>query len=270
LLQRDLRKAVFVKFGWHMISKGSGANAMMANITRDASHASHGTIEQKYVFVNPLKGFLQDWLDHCCVRDSNFYIGTVSSIYFDTPGMDLYYEKRNSDYLKLKIRLRWYADIQKCARDEPVKCYLEVKSKKGVIREKQRVNVSVPARVLSGDPFSDEQILNLPYQAYEWIGCRPAMLVPTMLIRYERRRFIDPESSSRISLDTDISCPQANARYISGFPPVHLGTGVLEVKGRHHALPYSFMPIQHHLTKEAFSKYARCCEHLMQSSEGLS
>ncbi|MHC4706353.1 MAG: VTC domain-containing protein [Planctomycetota bacterium] len=224
-----------------------------------------GSIEQKFVFVNQEKGLILDWLEYCYIRDPNFPFGPISSVYYDTPSLYFYQEKRNSDYLKAKIRLRWYANLQASDPDFPVKCYLEAKRKYGAIRRKERVELLISSgRLATHDLFSDEEILDLSSRVYELGVFPPGTLVPILLIQYNRYRFIDPRSGSRIALDTDIQCMCANPQYFAGLPPISLGMGVLEIKGKHRKILNTLHPISDHLTKEAFSKYARCCEHLTQ------
>jgi hypothetical protein len=78
---------------------------------------------------------------------------------------------------------------------------------------------------------------------------------------------MDSQGGSRIALDTDIRCNRVNAVYFPFLPPVNLGMGVLEIKGNQTELPGSLDPIQTHLTKSAFSKYAQCLEHLANPLE---
>jgi hypothetical protein len=227
-------------------------------MTEDLFHS----FEQKYIFMGQQKEMILDWLEYCYVRDPVFDFGTISSIYYDTPALSSYYEKRNSDYLKSKVRLRWYEDLQTSDPDVDVTCYLEVKRKYGTVRQKERMEVVIPLKKLLDDPFSDRDILNLPYRIHELRCFPPGILVPTLLIQYDRYRFIDSQGRSRVALDTDICCNRVNEVYFPLVPPVHLGMGVLEVKGNQNELPDSLNPIQAQLTKSAFSKYAQCFEHL--------
>jgi hypothetical protein len=220
-------------------------------------------IEQKYIFVAQEQDGVLEWLSHCLVPDSQFYCGSIFSIYYDTPDLDLYYEKRNSDYLKAKVRLRWYSDSSRSTPEDKVTCYLELKRKYGVLRQKNRIAFSLNSRTLTDDPFSEEQIATAPLRIHELLYSPPGMLVPILLIQYKRYRFVDPQTGSRIALDSDIQCAHVNSRYIVGFPPVHLDVGVLEIKGAQRHLLSPLKGISSYLTRETFSKYARCCEHLM-------
>ena len=84
-------------------------------------------------------------------------------------------------------------------------------------------------------------------------------------MQYERRRYIDVENSSRLGFDTDITCPLVNDRVLAtNAAPVTLPLGVLEVKSRSRYMPHVLRPMADDLRKDAFSKYARCCEALVQ------
>lgn len=227
------------------------------------NNSRYGDIEQKYIFVEQEREALLERLSHCLIPDSKFFVGSVFSIYYDTPNLDLYYQKRHSDYIKSKIRLRWYSEFSECTPDREVKCYLELKKKYGVFRQKTRIELFFDLARLTDDPFSDEEITKAPLRIHELAYAPPGILVPIILIQYKRYRFVDPQTDSRIALDWDIRCTHVNSRYILGFSPVHLDVGVLEIKGAHRHLLPTLSRISSYLTKEAFSKYARCCEHLM-------
>ncbi len=221
-------------------------------------------IEQKFVFVNPQKDMILEWVEHACARDANYHIGTISSIYYDTPGLDHYFEKRHSDYVKSKIRLRWYDDVEGDGDSFDVPCFVEMKRKHGVSRQKERNQMLIASHRLRDNPFDDEEILEIPNQVFELDYVPPGLLVPMLLIQYDRYRYVDPESGSRIAVDSNIRCTRVNPAYVAGVPPVHLDLGVLEVKGPDRGLPLVLMPMAPYLTLEAFSKYAQCYEHLMQ------
>ncbi len=221
------------------------------------------SIEQKYIFIGQQKQMILDWLDHTCIRDPSYYEGTISSIYYDTPKMDLYLEKQNSDYLKSKARLRWYGNIRADDPEEQIRCYLEVKKKIGASRNKNRAEMTISSTKLTKDPFSEDDILKLPSKVYELNYFPHGILVPMLIIKYYRYRFVDVQSNSRISVDTNIRCTSANSKYLPFPTPVYLGMGVLEIKGKQRRLPSSCTKIKKYLNKEAFSKYAQCYERLM-------
>ena len=224
--------------------------------------------EQKFVFVERHKPLLQEWLGASVSADPAYPGGMVTSLYFDTPGFDLYREKRNGDYLKSKLRLRWYVDERKGDADGEIPCFLEIKRKVGSVRRKARLELSVPARCLRDRMFLDGTIERLSERAYELggahaVGSSLSSLMPVAVIRYDRLRFVEHASASRIALDTNIRCERMNPMLLCGQPPVHLSAGVLEVKGPGDTLPQSLRPVGRLLRKDSFSKYAACLARLV-------
>ena len=221
------------------------------------------TIEAKYVFALADQARVLAWLDSFCVPDRNFERGRVHSLYYDSYGLDLYDEKRNSDYVKTKVRLRWYTLTAKDR--EPgakISCFLEVKRKYGTVRDKQRVALEVDADDLLGDPFGSETLRNLPTQAFGLTQIQPFFLIPAAIVQYSRGRYVEPETGARVSIDTDIRCPASNLDLFPEPVEVALPVGVLEIKGAMGVFPRSLRPIQDTLHKEAFSKYGLVIEAL--------
>lgn len=226
---------------------------------------SESCIEQKYVFDTANKDLLLEWLEFHLVRDPAFYFGPVVSLYYDTRSLSFYGQVCDGDFIKTKVRLRWY-QTHFPPEQQSVTCYLEVKRKFGVRRQKQRQQLALETRFLSGDLFSHPVILEAPNGMPEARALGRGILVPVLIVQYERFRFIDPGSGSRIALDTGIACSQTNSAYLTGAPPVTLGCDVLEVKGVLYALPDCLRPISRHLRKQSFSKYATCCASLIEPS----
>lgn len=224
-------------------------------------------IEQKYLFHAARKHLLLDWLEFHAVRDPEFYFSPVLSLYYDTPGLRFYREVCDGDYLKTKVRLRWYQKAL-AGQQHGLDCYLEIKRKSGARRYKSRQHLTLEPRCLTGDIFSQREIMAAPEALPEVRPAARGVLVPILIVEYERYRFIEPRSGARIALDVGIHCSRANPAYLTGAPPVHLSTGVLEVKGALDALPGCLRPMQRHLRKQSFSKYARCCGLLIDPLEG--
>jgi hypothetical protein len=233
------------------------------------AHDAAPHLEYKYLFPAGYEAPVLEWLEHACLSDPVYDHGIVYSIYYDTPGLFHYQESGDGDFLKSKVRLRWYADSgspvpETAASATSVKCFLEAKKKFGSVREKRRLELFLPTETLDSDPFSQAAILDLPLRAFE-LGYLPSgILVPVLLVRYRRRRFVDPETHVRIAVDTEICCPAANESLLPGLPPVHLGLGVVETKGPRRGWPATLRPLQGLLTRSPFSKYARCLEELQQ------
>ncbi|HEY7450198.1 MAG TPA: VTC domain-containing protein [Vicinamibacterales bacterium] len=225
------------------------------------------SVEQKYVFGGMYADLLTSWLSANCDLDPEFPLGTVFSLYYDTPTLALCEEKRNSDYLKSKVRLRWYDAFDQMPSGEAsdlVQCFFEVKSKIGSLRSKNRVALSMPRRHLLEDPFRRDEIIELPRRSGLDIADLPSALLPMLLVQYERARFVDTATGCRIALDTRIRAVAAHPHYVPARCPNQLSVGVLEVKGPERDFPESLGPLSGYVTKAAFSKYATCWEQILQ------
>lgn len=244
------------------VTHADGADSARDRRAAGAASAQEKTIEQKYAFPMCIEYKLRHWLDTFLRPDAEYDRGLVTSIYFDSPTLDLYEEKRNSDYLKTKVRLRWYGPVTR-SQPQPVSCFLEVKRKFGAVRDKQRIPVTMSPAALVVDPFSHPDILALPRFLDEHGLNTGHELMPLLVVSYERRRYVDPETDARIAFDTHIGCPRARALPISAGM-VTLPVGVLEVKSRYRQLPPVLRGVGQNLRKEAFSKYALCYEALTQ------
>lgn len=213
-------------------------------------------IERKYVFAAGLAVPLLAWLDHACETDRAYPGSTVSSIYWDTPDLARLREKRDGDYRKTKLRLRWYDGA--VAPGGHVPCWLEIKQRLGQVGRKTRLPLSLPMEALE-DP-AHPQVAGLCGLAVEMGFHEAGVHVPMALIRYERRRYRDASCGARISVDTAIRCPWINDRHLPARLPVSLATGVLEIKTHPDPPPVTRIlgPLLGDLACRPFSKYAAC------------
>jgi hypothetical protein len=224
-------------------------------------------IEQKYLFPAGYEEVLRSWLEHACVPDPLYPSDTVSSIYFDTPELSHYHESRNGEFLRSKVRLRWYADPEdanlRTNPDGEVRCFLEVKAKQGALSGKTRREVWIPLQDFC-DPFSAGRILELAAAVCELGYHPPGLLLPLLMVRYRRLRYLDIAGDGAIALDTDIRCTGVNQAVIQGSAPVQLSVGVLEAKRMSRQIPKVLEPITGYLRKSPFTKYGIALESLMQ------
>ena len=65
--------------------------------------------ELKFTVPPQSTAAIEAWLNASCCPDDAHPTNTVSSIYYDTPDWRHLREKANGDYLKSKLRLRWYS-----------------------------------------------------------------------------------------------------------------------------------------------------------------
>jgi len=194
-------------------------------------------LERELKFVLPAsQGLLaRSLLQSVCRPDVEYPAATLSTIYFDTPDLRFLGEKIDSDYLKTKVRLRWYAPIG--GRDDQARAFLEIKSRVGDRRQKVRVRTPLTAGTLHDLPFDRAEFRDVLEFARPLGIPLPARLLPVVLIRYDRYRFVEPMSSSRISIDMNIEAPRGYHRLVRDAAPVTLPYAVLEVKGDGADLP---------------------------------
>ncbi len=219
--------------------------------------------ETKYVFHNSFAPFIIQWLKYRCRPDPIFPSNTVSSIYYDTMDWRLLREKINSDYLKTKVRIRWYTNIH---TEEPGdESYLEAKYKVGARRKKIRKKINISGRWLSHIDLDNQELLTLPIQLLLEDVKIPSQLFPAFQISYERRRFIEPITGARLCLDYNIRTPCVSMRMLHRINPFPLKSAVFELKGGITQLPDAL----HQLTdlgcrKQSFSKYRKKKKNIMR------
>ena len=115
--------------------------------------------ELKFTFPPQSTAAIEAWLNASCRPDDAHPTNTVSSIYYDTPDWRHLREKANGDYLKSKLRVRWYSreSSQSEGKISDLRCaYAELKRKIGSQRKKQRIDVDFDADWL------EETALNSP------------------------------------------------------------------------------------------------------------
>lgn len=221
--------------------------------------------ENKYVVEEYLAAKLKAWLSLRCIPDQNYPAGIISSIYFDTRSFSLLREKINSDYLKAKVRLRWYSDPYSGQQED--QCFLEVKNRIGSKRIKLRFRQEFSSDLLSASRFETTGLLQINQILKENGVFLVDDLLPVIRIQYLRHRFHEPTTSARISLDTDIRVTGTNIQMLPGGCTTCLGTAVFEHKGQNSQLPATL----HQLTafglrKASFSKYSACYNHLKRNA----
>lgn len=119
---------------------------------------------------------------------------SVNNIYFDTLGINDYYDNVNGEQRRSKVRIRWYGDlfgnIQK-----PV---LEYKIKTGLLGKKLSYQLQ---SFLIDSNFSKSQIIHaistLPLNIKDQI----LSLKPTLLNSYKRTYFLSADKNFRATID---------------------------------------------------------------------
>jgi hypothetical protein len=185
----------------------------------------------------------------------------VVTVYYDTPGFRSLDEKINSDYLKTKIRVRWYERLDGTDPDEAV--FVECKYRVGATRHKVRVRLKEQATVVSRwalDRADWHRLLQpLRLQGVD----APPDVEPTLRLAYVRERFVDPVTAARLTLDTDIEVQAVNPLRLRPGLAGRLPGAVVEYKGSSAELP----PHLHVLArvgsrKTSYSKYFAAYAHV--------
>lgn len=216
------------------------------------------TIEKKYCFDNRLHRSVLTLASRLLKEDSDFPDSTVTSIYFDTDDDMLLGQKVNSEYLKTKIRLRWY-DRTPESSDDNATVYLEKKTKRGILRDKSR-------RLL---PASDPHVANwlsggekpIPGELLSgWPGADTNSWKPRLAVRYSRRRFSTRDGKTRVNVDWNITTWPIGRPLSVPKTRLTLGRGVIEVKDPSFAVDDHVATVIRTAaaTREAFSKYLEC------------
>ncbi len=207
--------------------------------------------ELKYVVPAGKALLARTMVSALCRPDPDYPSAAVSTIYYDTPALDLLGQKINSDYLKTKVRLRWYSPGRGSTT-----AFLEIKSRVGSLREKVRIETSLPAAVVESMSLDDPALVEGLQLAVPLGVPIPRRLLPAIRLRYERSRFIEPVSGSRISVDADIEAVRGNRRLVGGAFHQRLPLAVVEIKGAGDDLPRALRPlINLGARRSSFSKY---------------
>lgn len=224
---------------------------------------SQATFELKFVAERWRAEPARRWLQVICRPDPTFPKGTVFTVYYDTPSLDRLGEKQNSDYLKTKVRLRWYRLGDRVSDS----AFLELKSRLGTRREKFRLPLALePTWPTRGS--LDVPSLRTVLRHLREAGIPAAdHYRPVLLVRYQRHRFIEPLTRLRASLDTNICAPAASwaAQLVPSEVP--LPHCVFEFKGPRDHLPETLRPLTTFgFRKSSFSKYGACYDYSLSSA----
>jgi VTC domain-containing protein len=226
------------------------------------SGRSAASLERELKFLVPefRSGSLRLWLDAVCTPERAYPPALVCTTYFDTPGLSLLGEKIDSDYLKTKVRIRWYASLDGDASGSPV--FTEVKYRIGGRRDKIRVALDVEAVRLAATPLHAPIWRSLVDRLRTKAPIVPARLDPILSLRYARYRYLDRVSGGRVTVDQGIAVTALNESRITGRVPARLPVAVLEYKGALDDLPRHLAPaIRFGARRGSCSKYLACYQH---------
>jgi len=237
------------------------------HIRKQPRHGRGPRHEIKFVFPHYYVQPALAWMGHYCAPDPAYQHNVIKSLYFDTRRLKALHEKDESEFLKCKVRVRWYTDTENTSCSEYA--FLEIKSKQGHRSFKKRFRLDIDVEELNRYPVETGYRLDLKALADDEDWHQFSGMHPLVVIRYVRRRFIEMASGLRVSMDHHIGVTHANPAFPFPGGPGVLPEAIVEVKGTDaRKLP----PVLHglqafKLRKTAFSKYAECVTRLLIRGE---
>jgi hypothetical protein len=167
-------------------------------------------MDSKFVFsIEKLPAILAElYADYTILEIGQVRLQRYDTIYFDTPGLQLYLNHHNGRMNRFKVRSRTYVDSGLC--------YFEIKFKTNKGRTRKERNK------IKGDPgvigVKQEQLL------IDATAMTPAMLQPALRIRFSRITLVNRELTERVTIDTGLTF--TNETSGCDFP----GIAIAEVK----------------------------------------
>jgi hypothetical protein len=223
-----------------------------------------GEFELKYTFPAVLLSSIEGWLAITCKKDETYPESRVQSIYLEAVDARSYYEKMNSDFFKTKFRVRWYETCEgrPYGDENQIPVFLEKKMKVGAKRLKKRW-----VSKTSFDELTKHGLHSAFHRSWHDKFTEqtpvPYFLQPFIQISYTRKRYVDPHSGMRLSLDCNIRVVRTNALFLPPAPDFALQVGVFEIKGRQDVPPALVALLTSNTVgKDRFSKYERCVSFL--------
>jgi hypothetical protein len=210
-------------------SRGPSPNGgSLGTAPEEESLEEHGDLghEVKFVLPSAAVAAARLLLRAATRPDPAFPGGQVDSLYFENERGSALAAKLDSDYLKSKLRLRWYDGR------EPV--FLEQKLRVGSRRRKVRHPLAELGGRIVTHGFDALHGGELTGEIARFAGGVAAAQFPVLHLRYRRERFLAP-GGSRLSLDHTIEL-LASRSYRKGVAR-RLPFAIVEVKGGDRDLP---------------------------------
>ena len=151
---------------------------------RPAASPPQPELELKYLLPASGAAFVRRWLEGVVRRERAYPPALVVTTYFDTPDLELLDEKINSDHLKTKVRVRWYAPLDGGPPEGPA--FVECKHREGPTREKRRLTAPVQPAQLAAVPLSAPEWGGLLTELRAAIPALPLDLAPVLRLAYTR------------------------------------------------------------------------------------
>jgi hypothetical protein len=197
--------------------------------------------EYKYFLNFKQYQWLYEKINFCLPRDRYSLDGRypVLSKYYDTPNLELYFQKRNGERRHIKIRMRQYTDFW----EETAQTWLECKYKLGDQQEKIRINIDRETDIAA---FADQ-----------FLGGK--LWSPTLEVYFEREAYESLIEGHKLRLTFDSAISPRSWGKLGVEDGRKLNDRVLlEIKYGHPELPIFIRKwIQEAaIERTSFSKYA--------------
>jgi hypothetical protein len=230
------------------------------NASEGAARASR-RIERKFYVAPRQIGIAQGLLRQVCRPDGEYSTCLVNSLYFDTFDLEGYHDSQSGDLDKEKVRIRWYGEDG--GPGEARTIYVELKSKRGFVGIKQRLEMTVPGARLAMPDLARGVVSRATLSGVlSSFGHFPEkMLVPVVRITYRRYRFVEPLTGQRVALDCQIRSTMVGPGPGKGDAELELAGAVIEIKGASVELPVTLMRMGVlDVDWSRFSKYSACID----------
>lgn len=150
--------------------------------------------ERKFVIdpseENPIRFFL---LSNRCKEIYSERL--VSSIYYDTPSKNLYFDSIDGVSNRHKIRIRFY-DL------DPKKSQIEIKNKYAELNSKTYLDIN---NIPQGESLQVKTNNRLNFKSYLTIPSKiDSIYFPTSFVSYSRRYYLCEVSQTRFTIDSEI------------------------------------------------------------------
>jgi hypothetical protein len=182
-------------------------------------------------------------------------------LYFDTADFDQYERSLAGDFIKKKVRLRWYGIDAELNVMQTV--FLELKTREGFASIKQRLEMRVPVKKLSPvyirEGIIPKTLLCDTLAQFGYFPLEP--LRPVIKISYLRYRFREVLTGMSIALDCRIRSTMIDTAAGNGEKELELSGAVLEIKGNTMEIPVSLKQLRLlEIDWSRFSKYSACID----------
>lgn len=233
------------------------------NISKNAGNKRHSRgyrHELKYQITAPQLYELRDQLPDLMELDPSVGENTsyqIRSVYFDDYDDACFYENENGTDPREKFRIRIY-------NGSPDMIRLELKRKECGMTQKHscRISRELAMTMIRGVPIPWDDTMH-PLLKKFYIQQETRLLLPRIIVQYDRIPFVHPDGNVRVTLDLNIAASKDFERFfdadIGCRPIMPAGSELLEVKYDQFLPDYIYRSFQNRrLQQTTFSKYYLC------------